>query len=444
MAFLLHGCVALSPLAPGAILDESGEHAAPSYEIFSRDRLREEHIRRLMANTALEAPPQPCPANCSFPEGGFCDVGSGVCFCNRGWQGSDCSEELPCRVANCSGHGTCVRGSCQCELGSYGDACELNTCPHHCHASAGRGHCVLGTCACEHGWSGASCSSRPMGSCLVDAHGLVCSGHGTCDVEGACTCFHAEYTGADCSLYAPPLTTNEDACAKDGAGRVCGGPERGRCPEGDTDTAKCECKAGFSGIACASDDCFVNATDPEGIPSGVACGGHGNCTAADPDASATHWYCACESGYVGADCTEACPLLCSGHGDCSLVLAPLSAVVSLAQQIVASVATTLGSATVDTTSSPRSSPSPDAGHDAPLAMHAVCTCHRGWEGVGCAQPAPCPSVTTVVGYNASTSDPATCVPGEACCGHGECVLGECNCHTDFNGEACARYAGVEG
>ena len=80
--------------------------AAPSYDIFSRDRLREEHLRRLMANTALEAAPPPCPANCSFPEGGFCDVGYGVCFCNRGWQGSGCSEKLPCRVANCSGHGT--------------------------------------------------------------------------------------------------------------------------------------------------------------------------------------------------------------------------------------------------------------------------------------------------------------------------------------------------
>ena len=60
--------VALSPLAPGAILDESGEHAAPSYEIFSRDRLREEHLRRLMQNTALEAAPLPCPANWLGPD----------------------------------------------------------------------------------------------------------------------------------------------------------------------------------------------------------------------------------------------------------------------------------------------------------------------------------------------------------------------------------------
>ena len=61
VAFLLQAS-SLSPLAPGAILDESGEHAAQSYEIFSRDRLREEHLPRLMQNTALEAAPLPCPA----------------------------------------------------------------------------------------------------------------------------------------------------------------------------------------------------------------------------------------------------------------------------------------------------------------------------------------------------------------------------------------------
>ena len=268
--------------------------------------------------------------------------------------------------------------------------------------------------------------------------------------------------------------SDDDACAKDGGGRVCGGPERGVCDAGGGAAAVCECKDGFSGVACASDDCSVHATDAEGVqglPSGVACGGHGNCTAADPDAASTHWYCACEGGYVGSDCTEACPLLCSGHGYCSLVPAPRSGVVSLAQQLAASVATehvrvlrrqvasssaSLAAMHSDVTSSPslRSSPSPspspspDAAPspspDAPLAMHAVCTCHRGWEGEGCAQPAPCPSLAAVAGYNATTSDPATCVPGEACCGHGECVLGECQCHSGFHGEACARYAGVEG
>jgi len=104
--------VALAPRTPPVLLPPPSPSvlppsllAAPSYDIFSRDRLREEHLRQLMANTALEAAPPPCPANCSFPEGGFCDVGYGVCFCNRGWQGSGCSEKLPCRVANCSGHG---------------------------------------------------------------------------------------------------------------------------------------------------------------------------------------------------------------------------------------------------------------------------------------------------------------------------------------------------
>ena len=154
--------ILLAPPALALSPPDSIEGMTPSHEIFSPSRLRLEHNRRNRASGALEASgaltdgalPVACPFNCYYPDGGFCDVGSGVCFCNRGWLGSACGEERSCPVMDCSGHGACVRGRCQCQLGYRGTACEEDTCPHHCHASAGRGRCVYGTCACGEGWKG--------------------------------------------------------------------------------------------------------------------------------------------------------------------------------------------------------------------------------------------------------------------------------------------------
>ena len=304
MSILLAPALCLPPLISDSIIE------APSHEIFSPARLRLEHNRRNRASGALEAfgvLPEACPSNCSYPEGGFCDAGSGVCFCNRGWIGSACGEELACLVRDCSGHGACVRGRCQCQLGYRGAACEEDTCPHHCHASAGRGLCVHGTCACAEGWSGASCSQRPTRDCPVDGRGLVCSGHGSCGADGSCTCHHSDYSGPDCS-YRSPSAPPAASCARDGGGRLCGGALRGRC-ELDAHPPGCRCLPGFSGAACASDDCFTGnaeaAAAAAGVPSrpwgaaaaAVPCGGHGSCRAVG--GGTDRWYCLCERGYVG-------------------------------------------------------------------------------------------------------------------------------------------------
>lgn len=301
--------LALSPLISDSIIE------APSHEIFSPSRLRLEHNRRNRASGALEASgaltdgalPVACPSNCSYPEGGFCDAGSGVCFCNRGWIGSACGEELGCLVRDCSGHGACVRGRCQCQLGYRGAACEEDACPHHCHVSAGRGLCVHGTCACAEGWSGASCSQRPTRDCPVDSRGLVCSGHGSCGADGSCMCHHSDHSGLDCS-YRSPSAPPAASCLRDGGGKLCGGASRGRC-ELDAHPPGCRCKPGFSGAACASDDCFTGnaeaAAAAAGVPSrpwgaaaaAVPCGGHGSCRAVG--GGTDRWYCRCERGFVG-------------------------------------------------------------------------------------------------------------------------------------------------
>jgi len=41
----------------------------------------------------------------------------------------------------CSGHGTCKDGFCQCNNLWRGKACDLEACPSHCLAGQMRGYC---------------------------------------------------------------------------------------------------------------------------------------------------------------------------------------------------------------------------------------------------------------------------------------------------------------
>jgi len=87
--FIAHAHEALTPPRLGRAQADLHFHVdgspSPTYETFSHERLRAEHLRHMLANTALESEPEPCPHNCSYPEGGYCDLGIGgigVCFCN--------------------------------------------------------------------------------------------------------------------------------------------------------------------------------------------------------------------------------------------------------------------------------------------------------------------------------------------------------------------------
>jgi len=98
---------------------------------------------------------QPCPNNCNLH--GRCIAKTLTCECFRGYSGPDCSL-LTCpygsawfdislgvdnahNLAECSNQGICdvFSGTCVCQNGFEGSACQRKTCPSSC---SGVGICM--------------------------------------------------------------------------------------------------------------------------------------------------------------------------------------------------------------------------------------------------------------------------------------------------------------
>ncbi|CAK5196381.1 unnamed protein product [Aphanomyces euteiches] len=94
-----------------------------------------------------------CPNACSGR--GFCNIFN-VCACTTGFWGSDCSNmrcpmgkawgvitgtDTAHQMAECSGRGICnpASGTCSCQIGFEGHACEYVICQESC---SGRGRCI--------------------------------------------------------------------------------------------------------------------------------------------------------------------------------------------------------------------------------------------------------------------------------------------------------------
>ncbi|XP_041961694.1 N-acetylglucosamine-1-phosphodiester alpha-N-acetylglucosaminidase [Alosa sapidissima] len=115
-----------------------------------------------------------------------------------------CIHEPLCQPEDCSGHGTCVQGHCQCHPGWRDPDCARLVCqPPAC---GDHGVCTDGGCACDAGWIGSNCSQVcPMGfygdGCNQTCR---CANGGTCDpVHGSCSClagFHGDLCEQECPL----------------------------------------------------------------------------------------------------------------------------------------------------------------------------------------------------------------------------------------------------
>eukprot|EP00755_Sulcionema_specki_P015350 Sspe_Gene.59133::Locus_32474_Transcript_1_1_Confidence_1.000_Length_7403::g.59133::m.59133 len=278
--------------------------------------------------------------------------------CHPGYYGVECLSKCPgaptavCggpQYGKCSdgmdGNGTCTctkdptvgywgesSGCTDCDEGHYGPRCTLECkgggerpCSGHGTCRSGKGG--DGSCKCDVGWASQDCSLSCPGSNATH----VCSGAGTCNDDGTCTCTSANYLAPDCAqcAYGKTGPLCADPCPMNSTGASCS--DHGVCKR----SGECECFVGYAhsqspgAPAACQDPC-------PGIGSPITpCSGNGVCNSATAACScnrgsATGYWdgvgCeTCLKGWSGAPtssragCTLPCPggtNECNGHGVC--------------------------------------------------------------------------------------------------------------------------------
>ncbi|XP_060073735.1 N-acetylglucosamine-1-phosphodiester alpha-N-acetylglucosaminidase-like [Ylistrum balloti] len=113
-----------------------------------------------------------------------------------------CVHDVECVPTDCSGHGQCKMGRCECDAPWIGTACDTLQCINNCSS---QGSCTSDGCDCDAGWHGddcnQSCSSGQYGKGCI--HECVCLHGASCNpVDGTCDCPIGK-TGAACDQACP-------------------------------------------------------------------------------------------------------------------------------------------------------------------------------------------------------------------------------------------------
>ena len=404
---------------------------------------------------------------------GTCDQSAGIeqykCGCVQGWAGRACdTPSVPCHDPTCGGNGQCdnIQGVCICNLGFAGSDCTKSSCPNDCGAAKNKGRCVDDArCECVDGWTGDGCAFKDCPK--------KCGGRGKCalnldpDMEGICIC-DPGFSGADCLADACPNDCNghgECKDTKDGKGKMCHCTsgymfsdclkcdkkfhcnDHGTC-KFENDKPVCNCYGGFSGTNCALAACPLGQA-PHKEKS--VCSSQGECKRNDDNGQ---YACDCDAGFGTVDCHTTCPFetlsggqkstkICGGHGYCADT------------HDFGEVDYGVGACFCDEgytgddcteTACPKTVPLDSdngirrqcGGLGQGMCVQSVCFCRSGYAHPDCGSlecPNDCSGTGVCMGSGKCAcdsgfggddcSEPACCDP--MCNGHGECKNGRCHC-----------------